>query len=188
MKLLAFIGPSGSGKSSVARELQSAEVIALTPSWTTRPRRPDELDTEIEHRFVSDDEFVRLERSGFFLEVVEMFGLPYRYGIPDVPAPQDGRVPTLMVRAPLLPLLAAHYPDHVVYQIEANADDARQRVLARHHDASEVGSRLDDYTAERDLGRAGAHRVFSGRVALAELVQAVCDGIAEDFAVERRVQ
>ena len=180
--MLVFIGPSGSGKSTVARELHRRGLIAVTPSWTTRPRRGDEVDGTIEHRFVTDTEFDRLEREGFFLEVVRPFGLGHRYGLPAVPPPEPGEVPAILARAPLMGLVVAHFPDHVVYQVEDSYERASARVLAG---GSDLGSRLDDYEAERRLGREVADRVFVNRTSVADLVASVAAAIAEDFATER---
>jgi ribose 1,5-bisphosphokinase len=180
--MLVLIGPSGSGKSTVARELHRRGIVAVTPSWTTRPRRADEVDGTIEHRFVTDAEFDALERAGFFLEVVRPFGLGYRYGLPPVPPPEPGRVPAILVRAPLMGLVDKHFPDHVTYQIE----DSYQRAMARVAAAgSDLGSRLDDFEAERLLGHTTADRVFVNRTSVTDLVAGVAAAIAQDFEVER---
>jgi guanylate kinase len=181
MKLLAFIGPSGAGKSTIVRELHRRGVVVVTPSWTTRPSRSGE--DEIEHRFVSEKEFAELQRDGFFLEVVQMFGLPYRYGLPPVEQPVDGRIPAVMVRASLLPLLGVHYPDHVVYQIEAAADTARARMRARGEDA-EADARLAGFEQELDLGRGLADRVFDSGTPINEIVDVIARAVRDDFQTE----
>ena len=56
-RVLVVIGPSASGKSSLVRELHRRRVIRVLPTWTTRPRRADERDGSLEHRFVSDERF-----------------------------------------------------------------------------------------------------------------------------------
>lgn len=188
MKLLVFIGPSGSGKSTLVRELQCRGVIEVSPSWTTRPRRDDDDERAVEHRFVTDDEFSALEQRGFFLEVVTMFGLPYRYGLPPIEQAADGPVSAIMVRAPLIPLVARRYPDHVVYQIEAGSNEARRRVMSRGLAQSEIGDRLEGDDAERSLGRRLATRVFAGDLSLPDLVARVEGAIHEDFIVERSVR
>src|SRR5437016_504890 len=70
--LLVFIGPSGAGKSSVVRGLADRGVIAVHPTWTTRPRRRDEREGSIEHHFVTESEFLRRRDDGFFLHSVSM--------------------------------------------------------------------------------------------------------------------
>ncbi len=194
MKVLVVIGPSASGKSTVVRELARRGRIAVTPSWTTRPRRADEHGDTLEHRFVSEEEFDRLERQRFFLDVVRMFGLPYRYGLPPVDAPREGlrgpnavvaRVPTVMVRAPLMDLVDRHFPEHVVYQVEDGYDRVRARLQERGVGASELGDRLDGYHREVAAGRVVATRTFQNRGSILDLVDAVEAALAEDFAAGR---
>jgi guanylate kinase len=183
VRLLVFIGPSGSGKSTVVRELHRRGVITVTPSWTTRPRRPDELEGSLEHRFVPEGEFAALDAAGFFLDTVTPFGLPHRYGLPAVDEPVDASVPAVMVRAPMVPLVARHFPDHVVYQVEDAYRRARVRVLAgRHESPADVGSRLDGFEEERHLGRGVAARVFVNATSPIALADAVAAAVRHDFA------
>ena len=188
MRLLVVVGPSGSGKSTVVRELHRRRLVTITPSWTTRPRRPDELGRPVEphgcedHHFVSDDEFRALAADGFFLEVVQPFGLPFRYALPQIEHPGDGSVPAIIARAPIVPLVARHFPDHVVYQVEDAYDRARERVLVgRQEAASALGTRFDGYEAERRLGRDLAARVFLNETTPTALVAAVIAAIEHDF-------
>jgi guanylate kinase len=186
MRLLVVIGPSGSGKSTVVRELHRRGVLRVTPSWTTRPRRPDEGNGCLEHRFVSEDEFTALAAAGFFLDVVRPFGLQFRYGLPQVADPAGAGVPTVMVRAPLVPLVARHFPDHVVYQVEDAYDRARERVLAGRQEApGALGSRLDGYEDERLAGHAVAARVFVNATSPTALAAAVAAAVGRDFPPEQ---
>jgi ribose 1,5-bisphosphokinase PhnN len=185
MKLLVFIGPSGSGKSTIARALHARGVIEVTPTWTTRPRRDDEESRTIEHRFVDDEEFTHLEQNGFFHDVVSMFGLPYRYGLPRVESPGGSRIPAVIVRAPLVQSLSLHYPDRVVYQIETVRDRARDRIESRSPADLDGGTRFNGWKRELALGRLAASRVFetggSARATVADIRRA----IIEDFLEER---
>lgn len=183
VRVLAVLGPSGSGKSTVVRELHRRGVIEVTPSWTTRPRRPDELDGSIEHRFVGDEEFNERQEDGYFLEVVQMFGLPHRYGLPAVEEPADGRVPAIMVRAPLMPLVARHFPGHVAYQIEDGYQRARERLERR---LGDLGTRLEDFEEERRAGRQAAHRIFVNQGSVGDLIEAVADAVEQDFTRRRK--
>jgi ribose 1,5-bisphosphokinase PhnN len=181
MKVLVIIGPSASGKSTVARELHRRGIIFLTPSWTTRPRRIDEEDEPIEHRFVDEEEFRRLEDGGFFLGVARPFGLPYRYGLPPVqPSPKD-KVPAIMGRASLLGLAVEHFPSRVVYQIEAAPELARARMGGRSRIETDDGTRLEGWLQERDLGRRMASRVFETKAEPEEVFEAVHRAIKTDF-------
>ncbi|HSR26810.1 MAG TPA: hypothetical protein VLW53_24895 [Candidatus Eisenbacteria bacterium] len=179
--LLVVIGPSGAGKSTAVRALAAAGVVEVTPSWTTRPPRPGELEACVEHRFVTDREFDALAGRGFFLETIRMFGLAHRYGVPAVRRPANGAVPLLTLRAPHVPVLRRHYERASVYQVE----DGRERVAVRllRRGSAELGTRLRDYDAEVALGRAAADRVIVNDRDPACLVAAVRAAIEEDFGV-----
>lgn len=180
--ILAFLGPSASGKSTVVRELARRGVVTVTPSWTTRPRRGDEDDETVEHRFVTDVEFDELEQGSYFLEVVTLFGLPFRYGLPAVAPPPGGPVPAIMVRAPLMGLVTRHFPNHLAYQIESTPEKACRRLLAREVDAAAIEGRMRDFDQERLLGRNLAARVFANETSVDDLVTLVQHAIEHDFA------
>ena len=181
MKMLVFIGPSGGGKSTLIRVLQARGVVAVTPSWTTRPRRSDESEDDTDHRFLTDAEFTVLQNAGFFLEVVEMFG--FRYGLP-APEPSDDAVPVISVRAPLLGLVDEHFPNHVVYQVEASLDVARERMRARGDSRVEQDARLAAYAEEVARGRQLCDRVFDTSGPVRDVADAVASAIAEDFNID----
>lgn len=185
-RVLVVIGPSGSGKSSVVRALERRGVLRVTPSWTTRPRRPDEMHGSVEHRFVDDARFTELEERGFFLEVVTMFGLPHRYGLPRVEGGQGPGVPAIMARASLMGLVATHFPRRVVYHVEDTEQRARQRLVERGASAREIEGRMGEFTTECRRGRSSAHRVFVNEGPLDDLVGAVERSMREDFAAHVR--
>ena len=142
------------------------------------------MEGSVEHRFVTEDGFSELERAGFFLEVVRPFGLPYRYGLPRVDPPPTGRVPAIMVRAPLMPLVVRHFPDHVVYQIEDAYERVRERLVERGRPSPELGTRLSRYEEERAAGRSVAARVFLNTSSIEKVLGAVAHAIAHDFAAD----
>jgi guanylate kinase len=179
--LLVVIGPSGAGKSTVVQALAGAGVIDVTPSWTTRPPRPGELERCVEHQFVTDRAFDALDRQGTFVETIRPFGLPYRYGLPAVRLARGAAVPLLMLRAPHIPVLRRHYDAPSIYQVEDSRERVAARLAARHQDPAELGTRLRDYDTEVALGRAAASRVFVNDRDVASLVVAVREAIAADF-------
>ncbi|MCZ7529930.1 MAG: hypothetical protein M5U31_06060 [Acidimicrobiia bacterium] len=184
--LLVFIGPSGSGKSSVVRSLVERGIIRVHPTWTTRPRRDDETAGSPEHRFVSEKQFLALHREGFFLDAVQMFGLPHWYGLPgidtaDTDGVDAGVVDAVMLRAPLIPRLREHFPDPVIYQIEASAGVLEERLGERHYGSRELRARLADNDAEKLAGRKIAHRRFSSDRALDTVADDVERAVREDY-------
>jgi guanylate kinase len=180
------LGPSGSGKSTLVAELHRRGLVDITPSWTTRPPRENEGDATIEHRFVSEREFTDLTDAGTFLETVRLFDLPYRYGLPAVAEPDAGKVATIMVRSPLMPLLDRHFPDRVIYQVEDQFDRVQARVTQRFGVHDELGSRLEGYEAERLAGREVADRIFVNDGTIDDLVATVVDALGDDFPGLRR--
>lgn len=177
MKVLCFIGPSGSGKSAVVNELNRLGIITLNPSCTDRPIRNDEIGSE--HVFLTKTEFDRLESNNEFLEVVKPFNLTYRYGLSTIQ--RVGRtVPTVVIRAKFIPLMLKYYPDLVIYQIEAPFEFSGEQVMKRGD--NDTGTRLKDFESETDEGRAIAYRVFKNNGnKLNQLVEEILECIKFDF-------
>ena len=178
--VLVFIGPSASGKSSVVRELHEAGAITVHPTWTTRPRRIDESEGSLEHRFVLPEEFDELCARGFFLDTVMMFGLPYRYGLPAPRVAESGPIDAVMLRAPLIARFARVVPQHLVYQIEDSADRTRARLIARGCSLTELAARIDDNHKEIAAGRQLADRVFVNDGSLTDLVARITSALGAD--------
>jgi guanylate kinase len=186
--LLVIIGPSGVGKSSVVKLLQEKQLIQLVPSWTTRTPRLHERDGAVDHVFVSEEEFENQAQAGFFVEDASLFGLPYRYGLPHIPhaASRNGKVPTVMLRASLLPLLSRHYSNYTTYQIQ----DTLERVTSRLNDRMKVGEpqgeRLKEYAQEIAIGRQIADRVFLNDTTIENITEQFTAAIKTDFILESR--
>jgi guanylate kinase len=103
--LTVLSGPSGVGKSTVARELRKKHAeLWVSVSATTRFPRPGEIEG-VHYHFVSEQRFDELIASGGLLEWAEFTG--HRYGTP---------------REPVLERLAAGIP--VLLEIELHG--ARQ--------------------------------------------------------------
>jgi len=76
--VFAFSAPSGGGKTTLSRLIaQRVSGIRISVSHTTRPPRGGETDG-VDYHFVSEEEFISLEKSGIFLETAVVHG--YRYG------------------------------------------------------------------------------------------------------------
>ena len=72
--LLVVAGPSGVGKGTIVRRLRELEPsLWESVSYTTRPRRPTEVDGR-DYCFVTREEFEALRDAGGFLEWFEVFG------------------------------------------------------------------------------------------------------------------
>jgi len=158
--LLIIIGPSGAGKSTIIKKLHDEGLIVLTPTWTTRPPRPGEIDMGIEHHFATNEEFDKKVSDKFFLETVKMFGLSYRYGLPEITKAKFPKISLVMLRASLINLFNKYYDNYIIYQIEDNISNIEKRLLDRKMKGEALGTRLNDYREEVELGRSLANRVF----------------------------
>ncbi|HUD81361.1 MAG TPA: hypothetical protein VMR08_01895 [Patescibacteria group bacterium] len=179
--ILVIIGPSGAGKSTVVKRLASKGLILVNPTWTTRPPRPREIEESVEHRFISKVEFSKLEKQGFFLECVDMFGLPYRYGLPKVVPSTLRQVSVVMLRSVLIPRFNKYYPNHVIYQIEDELSQVRLRLLDRQQKGEKLGTRLEDYQTEVAAGRKYANRIFINSKSIDLLASQVEQAIGQDL-------
>jgi guanylate kinase len=74
--LLVLSGPSGVGKTTIAKKLKEAPGIVRVMTTTTRGRRPQELDGR-DYRFLTRAEFEADIASGAFLEHAEIDGNLY---------------------------------------------------------------------------------------------------------------
>jgi len=81
---LVLAGPSGGGKSSVARSLRALEPdLSVSVSLTTRPPRPGERDG-VDYHFRSEAAFEAVREAGGLLEWARVLGR-HCYGTPRAP-------------------------------------------------------------------------------------------------------
>lgn len=83
-KLVVLSGPSAVGKGTLASYIiDQYDDYELSVSATTRNPRPGEIDGQ-SYRFVSEDEFSRMQQSNELLEWATVHG-QHRYGTPRLP-------------------------------------------------------------------------------------------------------
>lgn len=77
-RLFVIAAPSGAGKTSLVRALMQREPsLGFSVSFTTRPRRPGEVEGR-DYHFVDPGTFEAMARQGAFVEHARVFD--YRYG------------------------------------------------------------------------------------------------------------
>jgi guanylate kinase len=92
--LVVLSGPSGAGKTTVARAVAERLDLAISVSATTRRPRPGEADG-VDYFFLSDEEFSKRVAEGRFVEWAEVFGR--RYGTPVEELERAGREGRLLL-------------------------------------------------------------------------------------------
>jgi guanylate kinase len=177
--IVALIGPSAAGKSSVARRLVAAGDVRVVPTYTTRPPRADERTGCIDHRFCDETDFDALVTTGALAATGRLRGLAYRYGLPTL----DRRATRpLLVMARASHVDALHELGHrtVVYQLRADATRCQQRLTARSTDAADVDARARAHAADLVAGTHLANRVFRNNGTLDDLAEAIAAALYDD--------
>jgi len=79
-RLFVIAAASGTGKTSLVRALMKREPrLAFSVSFTTRPRRPSEVEG-LDYHFVSAGKFLEMVADDAFIEHAEVFGNHYGTG------------------------------------------------------------------------------------------------------------
>ena len=117
-RLIVLSGPGGVGKSTVAKQLRSAQDFWVSVSATTRKPRSNEVDGR-DYFFVSDEEFSRMISHDEFLEWAEFAG--NRYGTPQravEDALRQGRNVLLEIEIAGAKQVKAHLPQSLLVFLE----------------------------------------------------------------------
>ena len=93
--LLVISGPSGVGKTTIARELEKRLGGVFSVSVTTRPKTPADVEGR-DYHFLADRDFDAMRDRGDLLEWAEVFG-KYKYGTPRAPVDAALRQGKLMI-------------------------------------------------------------------------------------------
>ncbi len=153
-KLIVFDGTSGSGKTSLLRQLRTARPeITHSVSVTTRNRRPNEV-AGVDFTFISTEAFLCLRDRGALLEHAEVYGR--YYGTPAEPVARtlaEGRSIILEVDDVGARQVMQTYPQAVRIFIDAPSDTIlAERLRAR-------GSEDDEQIELRLLAAAEKRRL-----------------------------
>jgi len=157
-------GPSGVGKTTITRGVErSIPDSVFSVSATTRA--PTDADVEgVDYHFISEDEFVRMEQAGEFLESAEVFG--NRYGTPRgwVEAQLErGRLVILEIDVEGTRQVKARMPQALgIFILPPSEEELLERLRARKREPEPVIQRRFA-EAQREIAEArasGAYDVF----------------------------
>lgn len=175
--ILVISGPSGVGKTSVARALSEGdERLVLAVTSTTRAARPGELDGR-DYHFLSEDDFDRLLEDDGFIEHVSARGA--HYGLTKAELGriwEDGHVPVLVLDPAGKDAVKALYPQALSVFIDAPSAVVTERLLARGD--TDVAVRMSDNLKVWSV-RDGVRRVFDSRSGTGDATQ-MAGGIAHE--------
>lgn len=176
-QLVVLAGPTAVGKGAVSSYIRdNYPNVLLSVSATTRTPRPGEVDG-VSYRFVTDNEFDELEKSGQMLETAIVHNA-YRYGTPRKPiedALAAGKSVLLEIDLQGARAVKKAVSDAVlIFLLPPSWEELVRRLTGRGtEDASEQARRLE--TAKMELAAQGEfdYRVVNDDVARAasEVVQ-----------------
>ncbi|MBX3068186.1 MAG: guanylate kinase [Cryobacterium sp.] len=176
-QLVVLAGPTAVGKGAVSSYIRdNYPNVLLSVSATTRTPRPGEVDG-VSYRFVTDNEFDELEKSGQMLETAIVHNA-YRYGTPRKPiedALAAGKSVLLEIDLQGARAVKKAVSDAVlIFLLPPSWEELVRRLTSRGtEDASEQARRLE--TAKMELAAQGEfdYRVVNDDVARAasEVVQ-----------------
>ena len=173
---MVLSGPSGVGKTSLARQVLTQVDGLFSISVTTRPRSPQEADG-VDYHFVDDASFLEMVQSDALLEHAEVFG-KHRYGTPRAPVEAEidaGRIVILDIDVQGAQQIRTSLPNALMLFIEPPAEgDLEARLRRRGRDEEEaIQRRLAEARNERNFAHESG--IYDGFVVNAELEAAATE-------------
>lgn len=146
IKIITFSGPSAVGKSAIVGEL-----LRRNSSWrlvvNITTRGPKDSDIPGEYRHVSEDEFVKLEQEGKFLETDQAHGNRYGTLLASLDEALSSGPMSLQILTPDgVPRVMDHAKGKVLsfFVFVRSVDVLRKRLKARGESEKSIEQRLSD--------------------------------------------
>ncbi len=169
-KLVVISAPSGSGKTTIAREMIRLQPsLRFSVSATTRQKRDGEQEGE-DYYFLSKEEFLRRVEAGEFVEWEELFGNYYGTLKSELDrAIRDNRHLIFDVDVNGGLSIKREYPSTLLIFIRTpSVEVLHQRLLKRKSETQEVLSmRLRRVPMELEMGKLYEHQVINDDLATA---------------------
>lgn len=177
-RLVVISAPSGSGKTTIAREIMKRNTdLAFSVSATTRKKRAGEVEGK-DYYFLDEGEFSRKVAAGEFVEWEEVYG--DRYGTLKSEVErllQEGRAILFDVDVKGALSIKRRFPDALLLFIAPpGIASLRERLRARHtEDSNTIERRLARVPMELEAANQFDHRVVNDNLqdAIEEVQQLV---------------
>ena len=145
-RIISITGPSAAGKTTIVqRLLAECADLSIIPSYMTRSRRENDIFEEC--RYVSQEEFVRLEEQQTFLWTADVHGNHYgtsRISIDNALVSQNR---SLIIAVPyVIPILMKYANDSVlpIYIQAPSPGELARRLRARGESKTQIERRIVD--------------------------------------------
>ncbi|MHB8243982.1 MAG: nucleoside/nucleotide kinase family protein [Acidimicrobiales bacterium] len=179
--MFVVVGPGGVGKGTVIRRLLARDhLLWLSRSWTTRARRPGEVEDA--YHFVDRETFMRRVGEGGFLEWASVLDHLYGTPIPEPPAGCDVLLEIDVQGA--RQVMAAHPDATAILLLAPSAEVQEARLRTRGDSEQHVQRRIAlGQTEEREGRDLAAHVVVNDDLESAvEQLSAIIDAARSDLA------